>query len=129
MKFLLCAALLVLSCVTALDHRQAIYDVVDTNVESSSTEANQGKEPQHAANRRKRVRRTAAVDASSPNTDEVIDPFNNYMVLAENEDALLRALNDKVYSVPPPKSKPGVSTTTYSHLKLLFLIGKDHHIH
>jgi hypothetical protein len=110
---LLCALLFVQSFVTAVDHRQAVYDVVASNVESSSSKANQEEEPQHAANRRKRVRRTIAVDASSPIvTEEAVDPFNNYMVLAENEDALVRALNAKTYgSVPPPKSYSGVSTS------------------
>ena len=110
----ICALFFFQSSVTALEHRQAVYDVVDaTSVESTSaTNANQKEEPQHAASRHARVRRTVAVEASSPITDEVVDPFNNYMVLAENEDALLRALNDKTYSVPPPKSHSGVSIHT-----------------
>ena len=110
---LICTLLFVLSIVTAADDHAALTDVVA----STNANANREEEPpqQHAtANRRKRVRRTVAVDATSttPTTNEVVDPFSNYMVLAESEDALLRALNDKAYSVPPPKSKPGVSTST-----------------
>lgn len=112
MKFLLsliCALLLVQSFVAAADHH-ALYDIVDANDESTSTKPKEEEESQNSVTRRKRVRRTVAIDKSSSN--EVIDPFNNYMALAENEDALLRALNEKVYSVPPPK--PGVSSTTES---------------
>jgi hypothetical protein len=110
MKFLLSliyALVYVQSLVAAAEH-QALYDIVDTTDESTSTKPKEEEESLNSVTRRKRVRRTVAVDKSS--TNEVIDPLNNYMVLAENENALLRALNYKVYSVPPPKSKPGVSS-------------------
>jgi hypothetical protein len=101
---LLGSLLFVLSIVTALD-------VVDTNIESSVGMVNGEEEAPQVTNPHKRMRRTiTAVDASSPIRDEVIDPFNNYMLLAENEDALLRALKDKTSSIPPPKSKPVVSS-------------------
>ena len=120
MKFLLSlisALFFVLSFVAAADH-QTLYDIVDAqNDESASTKPKADAEESQnaAATRRKRVRRTVAVvDKSSSSSNEVIDPFDNYMVLAENEDVLLRELNKKVYSVPPPKpppkSKPGVSS-------------------
>lgn len=82
-------------------------------VDIESTASSTKEESQHATlTRRSRVRQTVAVDASSPVVvkSEVVDPFNNYMVLAENEDALLRALKDKVDSVPPPYSVSTGST-------------------
>lgn len=106
MKFLLS-----LLCALCFVPSQGVAVDIESTAAASTTAAKE--ESQHATpTRRSRVRQTVAVDASSPLVvkSEVVDPFNNYMVLAENEDALLRALKDKVSSVPPPYS---VSSTAW----------------
>ena len=106
MKFLLS-----LLCALCFVPSQGVAVDIESTAAASTTATKE--ESQHATpTRRSRVRQTVAVDASSPLVvkSEVVDPFNNYMVLAENEDALLRALKDKVSSVPPPYS---VSSTAW----------------
>jgi hypothetical protein len=104
LRSLLC---LLLSAVTAVDHRQAVYDVAaSTNDVSGSTVNDQEPQAQQQqTNRRTRMRHTVESSSSSSSSsstkDVAVDPFNDYMVLAENEDALVRALSYTASSLPP----------------------------
>jgi hypothetical protein len=103
MKSLLFVSLITLcfflSAVVAIDHRQSVYDVGAVTTPSEE----EGQRPSHA-----RTRRALASSSSFNSHDdkEAVDPFNNYMVLAENEDALIRALGSKYGSIKPPTYKP-----------------------
>jgi uncharacterized protein YpmS len=101
---LLSTLCLFLTVVVALDHRQSVYDV------AAATTPSKEEERQSRRTRTRRVLASSSTSSINHDEKEAVDPLNNYMVLAENEDALVRALGAQYGSIESPATyqpKPG----------------------